>query len=84
MVDLPCPLTAYCRILVGWYITLVLPLLKLFWYAWLPPDLRGIWEKFEDTKEVIRSHKSQKDRQYNGLKKKEKQWSTMHSLPIEN
>ena len=35
-------------------------------------------EKFEDTKRVTRSRKSQKDRQYNGQKKKDKQWSTKH------
>ena len=29
-------------------------------------------EKFEDTKEVIRNHKSKKDRQNNGQKKKDK------------
>jgi hypothetical protein len=34
------------------------------WLPWLM-----IWEKFEDTKGVIRSHKS-KDRQHNGQKKK--------------
>jgi hypothetical protein len=28
--------------------------------------------KFEDTKGVIRSHKSKKDRQHNGKKKKDK------------
>jgi hypothetical protein len=31
-----------------------------------------VQEKFEDTKEVIRGHKSKKDKQYNGQKKKEK------------
>ena len=74
-----------------WYLsTSVVPLLQLYHYNLegtshtLNWDIWGIWEKFEDTKEVIRSHKSQKDRQYNGPKKKEKQWSTMHSLPIEN
>ena len=30
-----------------------------------------IWEKFEDTKGIIKSNKS-KERQYNGLKKKDK------------
>jgi len=30
-------------------------------------------EKFEDIKEVIRNHKSKKDRQHNGQKKKYKQ-----------
>ena len=30
-------------------------------------------EMFEDTKGVIRNHKSKKDRQHNGLKKKDKQ-----------
>jgi hypothetical protein len=34
-------------------------------------------DKFEDIKGVIRSCKS-KDRQYNGLKKKDKQRSTKH------
>jgi len=33
--------------------------------------------KLEDTKAVIRSRKS-KDRQYNGQKKKDRQWSTKH------
>ena len=32
----------------------------------------GLWEKFEDTKGVIRSRKSKKDRQYNGQIKKDK------------
>ena len=35
-------------------------------------------EKFEDAKGVIRNHKSKKDRQYNGQKKKNKQWFTKH------
>ena len=37
-----------------------------------------IREEFKDTKEVIRIHKSKKDRQYNGQKKKDKQRSTKH------
>ena len=35
-------------------------------------------EQFEDTKEVIRIRKSEKDRQNNGQKKKHKQRSTKH------
>jgi len=35
-------------------------------------------EKFEDTKGVIRSHKSKKYRQQNGQKKKDKQRSTKY------
>ena len=38
-------------------------------------------EKFEDTKRLIRSRKSKKDRQHNSHKKtgqKDKQWSTKH------
>jgi len=35
------------------------------------------YEKFEYAKGVVRSHKS-KDRQYNGQKKKDNQWSTKH------
>jgi hypothetical protein len=35
-------------------------------------------EKIEDTKRVIRSCKSKKDRQYTGQKKKDKQLSTKH------
>ena len=34
-------------------------------------------EEEEDTKEVIRSHKSE-NRQYNSQEKKDKQWSTRH------
>jgi hypothetical protein len=34
-----------------------------------------VWEKFEDTKMVIRSHKWKKDRQYNGQKKKDRQYN---------
>ena len=34
--------------------------------------LKFIQEKFEDTKGIIRSRKSKKDRQHNGLKKKDK------------
>jgi len=37
-----------------------------------------ICEKFEDTKGVIRSCKSKKDRQYNRQQKKDKQWSTKY------
>ena len=37
-----------------------------------------IREEFKDTKEVIRIHKSKKDRQYNDQKKKDKQRSTKH------
>jgi hypothetical protein len=33
---------------------------------------------FEDSKGVIRSRKSKKDRQHNGQKKKDKQRSTKH------
>jgi len=35
-------------------------------------------EELEDTKSVIRLRKSKKDRQHNGLKKKDKQRSTKH------
>jgi len=35
-------------------------------------------EEFEDTKGVIRSRKSKKDRQHNSQKKKHKQRSTKH------
>ena len=35
-------------------------------------------KKFEDTKGVTRSHKSKKDREYHGQKKKDKQWSAKH------
>jgi len=35
-------------------------------------------DKFEDTKGVIRSHKSKENRQHNGQKKKYKQRSTKH------
>jgi len=34
------------------------------------------WEMFEDTKGVIKSRISKKERQYNDQKKKDKQWST--------
>jgi hypothetical protein len=34
---------------------------------------RGHFEEFEDTKVVIRFRKSNKDRQYNGQEKKDKQ-----------
>ena len=37
-----------------------------------------LYEKFEDTKGVIRSYQSKKDRQHNGQQKKYKQWSTKH------
>jgi hypothetical protein len=37
-----------------------------------------LWEKFEDTKGVIRIRKSKNDRQHNDQKKKDKQWSTKH------
>jgi len=40
-------------------------------------DKFHIQEKFEDTKEVIKSRKS-KNRQYNGQMKKAKQLSTKH------
>ena len=36
-------------------------------------------EEFEDTKWVIRIHKSKNDRQHNGQKKKDKQQSTKHT-----
>ena len=36
-------------------------------------------EEFEDIKGVIRIHKSRKNRQHNGQKKKDKQWSTKHT-----
>ena len=36
-------------------------------------------EEFEDTKEIIRSRKSKKDRQHNGQKIKNKQRSTKHT-----
>ena len=38
-----------------------------------------LFEEFEDTKRVIRIRKSQKDRQHNGQKKKDKQLSTNHT-----
>ena len=38
---------------------------------------KGI-EEFEDTKEIIRIHKSTKNRQHNDPKKKDKQRSTKH------
>jgi hypothetical protein len=37
----------------------------------------GQKEQYEDTKVAIRSRES-KDRQYNGQKKKDKQWCTKH------
>jgi len=37
-----------------------------------------IKQKFEDAKKVIRRCKSNKDRQYNGQKKKDKLWSTRY------
>ena len=40
--------------------------------------LNPIKEEFEDTKRVIRIHKSKKDRQHNSRKKKDKQQSTKH------
>jgi len=48
----------------------------------LCPESRPVYirqEKFEYTKEVIKSRKSKKDRQYNGQKKKDKQWSIKYS-----
>jgi hypothetical protein len=36
-------------------------------------------EEIEDTKEVIRIHKSKNDRQHNDQKKKDKQRSTKHT-----
>ena len=36
-------------------------------------------EKFNDTKEVIRIHKSKKDRQHNDQRKKDKQRSIKHT-----
>ncbi len=36
-------------------------------------DVYPMLEEFEDTKGVIRIRKSKKDRQHNGLKKKDKQ-----------
>jgi hypothetical protein len=36
-------------------------------------------EEFEDTEGVIRIHKSKKNRQHNGQKKKDKQRSTKHT-----
>ena len=36
-------------------------------------------EEFEDTKVVIRIHKSKKNRQHNGQKKKDKLRSTKHT-----
>ena len=36
-------------------------------------------EEFEDSKNVIRSRKSKKDRRHNGQKKKDKQRSTKHN-----
>jgi hypothetical protein len=38
--------------------------------------LIGELKQFEDTKEVMRSHKSRKNRQYNGQKKKDKSTNT--------
>ena len=40
-------------------------------------DLQNITQKTKDTKRGIRSSKS-KDRQYNGHRKKDEQWSTKH------
>ena len=40
--------------------------------------------KFEDTKGVIRSHKSKKDRHYNDQKKKDKQGSTENYTETKN
>ena len=42
------------------------------------PSIFLYQEEFEDTKGVIRIHKS-KDRQHNGQKKKDKQRSTKHT-----
>ena len=39
-------------------------------------------EKFEDNKEVIRSRKSKKERQYNYQKKKNKQYTLHRKLTI--
>jgi hypothetical protein len=39
-------------------------------------------EEFEDTKELIRIHKSKKGRQLYGQKKKDKQQSTKHYTEI--
>ena len=49
----------------------------VIWYCWKIAHLT-ILEEFGDTKGVIRIHKS-KDRQHNGQKKKDKQWSTKHT-----
>ena len=38
------------------------------------------WEKFEDTKRVIKKPYISKDRQYNGQMKKDKQQSTRHYI----
>jgi hypothetical protein len=40
--------------------------------------LKILQEEFEDTKGIIRIRKSEKDRQHNGQKKKDKQRSTIH------
>ena len=42
--------------------------------------LEDVYEKLEDTKGAIRSHKSKKDRQYNGQKKKDKHRSIKHHI----
>ena len=39
-----------------------------------------MYEEVEDTKGVIRSHKSKKDRQHYGQKKKDKEQSTKHYI----
>ena len=41
-------------------------------------------EKFEDTKKVTRSHKSKKDRQYNGQKKRTKVQTTIYKTYTSN
>ena len=40
--------------------------------------LKILQEEFEDTKGIIRIRNSEKDRQHNGQKKKDKQRSTIH------
>ena len=53
------------RCVDGWLLIIVVSLTKT-----LNGDIRCSQEQFEDTKGIIRSHKSRKNRQYNGPKKK--------------
>ena len=52
---------------------------NILFLSFLSPQINNIlWEEYEDTKGVIRIHKSKKNRQHNGQKKKDKQRSTKH------